>query len=394
MIGAMVARCPACGASRVDEVLHWPDIPANSALFLETPEEARACPRGSFRLAVCLVCGFLFNADFDPRLPEYSERNLESQLWSSEFRHFADDLARGWIERYDLRGAHVLEIGSGLTAGFLRGFCDLSGGTAVGFDPVSRFEGTETIRLVKDLFDDRWLDEHADAVICRHTLEHIPGVAGFLGTVRRWGDRHRDSVFLFELPDTERILKENAFWDLYYEHCSYFTAGTLTATFERHGFDVLRCEHAFGGQYLVLEARLASAQAAPLDVDADTVVGLAYSFARDLETTSAAYRRRFEELAAEGPVLLWQAGAKATSLISVLGIGDLVSALVDLNPAKRGRFTVGSGHPVVAPEDVRELSPRHIVLMNPLYLREVQAILDQSAIDACLHSADALATGA
>ena len=27
----------------------------------------------------------------------------------------------------------------------------------------------------------------------------------------------------FELPDLERVLVERAFWDIYYEHCSYFT---------------------------------------------------------------------------------------------------------------------------------------------------------------------------
>jgi hypothetical protein len=31
------------------------------------------------------------------------------------------------------------------------------------------------------------------------------------------------SPVLFELPDVLRVLEEVAFWDVYYEHCSYFT---------------------------------------------------------------------------------------------------------------------------------------------------------------------------
>ncbi|NJM57780.1 MAG: hypothetical protein HC857_10560 [Synechococcales cyanobacterium RU_4_20] len=33
----------------------------------------------------------------------------------------------------------------------------------------------------------------------------------------------------FEVPDAERIFAERAFWDVYYEHCSYFSPPSLTA---------------------------------------------------------------------------------------------------------------------------------------------------------------------
>ncbi len=370
----------------------WPDIPANSALFLRTAEEARRHPRGSFRLTICRDCGFLFNADFEPELPEYSDRNLESQLSSQEFRLFANDLARGWIERHHLRERHVLEIGAGLHAGFLRLFCELSEGTGTAFDPVTVLQGTEQIRVVPELFDEHALDEPADAVICRHTLEHIADVHGFLRTLRRWGERHPRAVYLFELPDVERVLTEGAFWDLYYEHCSYFTADTLAATFERHGFDP-RCELAFGGQYLILEARRAAARApAPRHVDTGALADLAHGFARRFRTTAARSRERLEELAADGTVLLWQAGAKAIALMSVLGAGGEIEALVDVNPAKRGLFAVGSGHRVIGPQDAAGLSPAHVIVMNPVYSTEVERMLDECGVHARVHTADALAS--
>ena len=44
-------------------------------------------------------------------------------------------------------------------------------------------------------------------------------------------------MVFFELPDTERVLTEAAFWDIYYEHCSYFTPGSLARLFRRTGFE-------------------------------------------------------------------------------------------------------------------------------------------------------------
>ena len=68
-------------------------------------------------------------------------------------------------------------------------------------------------------------------MLCRHTLEHIAPTGRFLRTIRNViGDRS-DTVVLFELPDAVRILREGAFWDINYEHCSYFSPGSLSRLF-------------------------------------------------------------------------------------------------------------------------------------------------------------------
>ncbi len=43
---------------------------------------------------------------------------------------------------------------------------------------------------------------------------------------------------VFETPDAKRVLKEAAFWDIYYEHCSYFSPGAHARVFRQEGFDV------------------------------------------------------------------------------------------------------------------------------------------------------------
>ena len=58
----------------------------------------------------------------------------------------------------------------------------------------------------------------------------------------------------FEVPDTDRVLGEGAFWDIYYEHCSYFTPGSMARAFRAAGFAITRLERDYGDQYLLLEA--------------------------------------------------------------------------------------------------------------------------------------------
>ena len=63
--------CPSCGGSSLAEILHWPSLPVNAALFPATRAESLSISRGSLRLTVCERCGLVFNADHDGTLVEY-----------------------------------------------------------------------------------------------------------------------------------------------------------------------------------------------------------------------------------------------------------------------------------------------------------------------------------
>ncbi len=74
-------------------------------------------------------------------------------------------------------------------------------------------------------------------------------------------------------------------------------------------------------------------------------------------------------------VVLWGGGSKAVSFLTTLGLADEVQAAVDINPYKQGKFTPGSGHPVIAPAELRALEPDLVVVMNPIYTGEVRNLL-------------------
>ena len=392
-LGSLVttSRCPACHDPGIVEVISWPSVPSNSALFFPTREEALSHPNGSIRLTRCERCGFLFNADLDPQLTDYSTY-VETQSHSEHHSVFARSLAADWIGRYGLAGKSVLEIGPENGAAFLGMFCELSGGRGIAMGPsVGTEPPSPRVSLVSDLFDDRSVDVPADAVICRHTLEHISDVRSFLASLRRWADRHPTAVHLFELPDAQRILDEVAFWDVYYEHCSYFTTETLATTFEEAGFLVERCGLVYDDQYIVLEARPAAhpglVDERALASHAAHIAQASDRFVADLTTATQRLSSNLTRLAADGPVLLWQAGSKATSIFRVPGADELVEAIVDINPDKRGLYLVGSGHRIIGVDDVADYKPRHVVMMNPVYEAEIAALLRMHGVDTGLHSA-------
>ena len=105
----------------------------------------------------------------------------------------------------------VLEIGCG-QGDFLRLLCEATGSTGIGIDPSLRDEhvaaaGPE-LELRRAFFTPEQIDAEVGLVACRHTLEHVHDVNGFLRMLHAGlADRPATPVF-FEVPDTARILRE------------------------------------------------------------------------------------------------------------------------------------------------------------------------------------------
>jgi hypothetical protein len=377
-------RCPSCGAGHLQEFYEQCGLPVHSCLLLEDPDEARQFPTGDLRLAFCAWCGFITNAAFDPRRQRYSERYEETQGFSPRFREFASSLAERWIERYDLHHRGLVEIGCG-KGEFLQLICQLGDNTGIGIDPSwvpDRLVADRRVRYVQDFYTSSFGPLVADAVICRHTLEHIHPVGEFLRTIRHGiGDR-TDTVILFELPDVRRVLEEAAFFDVYYEHCSYFSLGSLARTFRATGFEVLDLSLAFDDQYLLIEARPSTTPGAgqplPEEDDLDVLQALTEGFAAAVSQRLADLRAQVSRVVSAGRrAVVWGSGSKGVAFLTSLGLDDEITFVVDINPHKNGKFMAGTGHAIVTPEMLEVFPPDLAFVMNPAYMDEIATLLSE-----------------
>ena len=143
---------------------------------------------------------------------------------------------------------------------------------------------------------------------------------------------------------------------MYYEHCSYFTATSLAASFEASGIAPTRIDLVYDGQYLVLDGR--PAPPVPPRPDAGIeVTDTACAFGRAGEVRIRKAGAALHALRADGPLVIWQAGGKALALLTLTDTEDLVSGLVDGNPAKRGHFLPGRATRFAGPTISHASSP-------------------------------------
>ena len=381
-------RCLACGSLEITAFHEVDRVPVHSCVLVSSREEALNFPTGRIRLVFCASCGFIFNADFDGSLLDYSRDYEETQGFSSRFRSFAQDLAGRLIDRFDLHGKEILEIGCG-KGEFILLLVELGPNRGIGIDPAyvperTNSEAAERITFIQDFYSKAYRGLAADFICCRHTLEHIPDVGEFVRLVRGAIGERGTPVF-FEVPDTRRVLREAAFWDIYHEHCSYFTLGSLARLFRSSGFEVSDLALGFDDQYVLLEARPSSNGNRWRTSDEEEPVS---ELAAEVERFRASYQQtvvgwaeRLERWRGQGRrVVVWGSGSKGVAFLTTLGISDEIAYVVDVNPFRQGKFMIGTGHAIVAPESLANPAPDVVIVMNPIYVNEIRDQLERMGL--------------
>lgn len=373
--------CPACGSVGMSVFYEVEKVPVNSVLLVINRDEALNFQTGNITLAVCPACGFISNIAFDEALTQYTARYEATQGYSPTFNKFHQALAQDLIERYDLRGKDLIEIGCD-KGDFITMLCELGENRGVGFDPAyvpgrHPSPAAERLTFIPDFYSEKYTDYRADFICCKMTLEHIPNVGEFVSTVRRSiGDNH-ESVVFFQIPNARYVLCDVAFWDIYYEHCSYFTKGSLARLFRRNGFEVRDLWTAYDDQYLMIEARPVAATSgagalADEESPAETMQMVDY-FVEHYEAKRNEWRRKLEEMKSAGQkVVLWGGGSKGVAFLTTLNQSlDDIAYAVDINPIKTGTFMAGTGQEIVSPAFLVDYKPDVVIIMNPVYLDEI-----------------------
>ena len=374
-------HCPVCGAPTERPFLERQPVPVHQNLIVRDEGAARALNRGRLALHACERCGFVFNGAFDPGLLSYGDAYDNTQSCSQAFQSYVQALADRVVEERGIRGSRIVEIGCG-KGDFLRALIRADdGNSGIGFDPS--YVGPDTEAGGRLRFERRFYDAssgalNADAVVCRHVIEHIPDPVSLLRTVH--ATLRPSAKVFFETPCVEWILSHSVIWDFFYEHCSYFSASSLTTAFESAGFAVDSVRHTFGDQYLWLEATAGPSR--QVDPRAGAIPSLARAFAAREAAQVGSIRRRLQALTADGPVAMWGAAAKGVTLANLADPErTLIACIVDLNPNKQGAYLPGTGHPIVPPQELPAFDVRTAVMTNPNYLDEVAQFLSEASLD-------------
>jgi len=198
--------------------------------------------------------------------------------------------------------------------------------------------------------------------------------------VRRAIGNRLDTIVFFEVPDATRILRELAFWDIYYEHCSYFSPGSLARLFRSCQFDIIDLSKDFDDQYILIETKPVNRKAEKTHELEESVKEMAKNvkyFSTHYRENLDQWKKRLNKLYADARrVVVWGSGSKCVSFMTTLGVTDEIDYVIDINPFRHGKYLPSIGKKVMPPEFLRKYKPDVVIVMNPIYYNEIQKMLN------------------
>ena len=374
--------CRHCAARLKLELINLGTSPPSNAYL---SPDMLAAPEKYFplRVMVCEKCWLVQTLDFAEAdelfSSEYAYFSSFSTTWLQHAEAYVDEMAK----RFALgANSHVVEVAS--NDGYLLQYVKARGISCLGIEPTAstaraaREKGIETLEAFfgADLGASLAAEgRQADLTAANNVLAHVPDindfVKGFVNLLKPNG------VATFEFPHLLRLLAEVQFDTIYHEHFSYLSLTTVVRIFEANGLSVFDVEEipTHGGSLRVF-AQCRTRGKRPLTDRVDAVL------TREREaglSTSEGYERfqvRAEKIKDDfvsflieakrrgKRVVAYGAAAKGNTLLNFAGCrGDLISYVVDRNPAKQGKFLPGSRIPIVGDAILYNDNPDYIVIL-------------------------------
>lgn len=336
----------------VRELYRQVGLPIFQNRMYDSAEDGRTCPRGDVVLVEDLETGLVRNAAFDASLMAYDAAYQNEQGNSAQFKQHLDEVAALIEEKMGRERLVEVGCGKGLFLELMLG----RGADLVGYDPT--YEGSNP-RVRREYFSEE-LGIRGDGLILRHVLEHIEDPVAFLFRLAK-ANGGKGLIYI-EVPCLDWICDHRAWFDIFYEHVNYFRLSDFRRIFGR----LVHADRGFGGQYLRIIGDLSTLQQ-PVR-DSGDAVAFPVDFTERLE------REAGQEM---GPCIVW-GGASKGVIFSLLRerAGHPVDRVIDINPAKQGKYLAATGLRVMSPQEGLAGLPKGSVIhvMNPNYLSEIAAM--------------------
>jgi hypothetical protein len=222
------------------------------------------------------------------------------------------------------------------------------------------------------------------------TLEHIHEPYKFVKMVSCSVRNQPDTIVFFQVPNVQYVLQDIAFWDIYYEHCSYFSQYSLNYLFQLCGFQVIKNSLEYDGQYLMIEARpteFSDKPVRPQSGDLSKFEKDVISFHSKHPDMINRWRDGINKLSTkEKKIAIWGGSSKTVAFLTTLKIEDEIEYVVDINPNKHGTYLAGTGQQIVPYEFLKSYKPDTIIVMNPVYMNEIKKTLSGISVSCNLVS--------
>lgn len=350
---SQTSACPICLAHEIKPLISFLNIPL-TGVFCRSPNEKK--PVLNLEINYCLDCAFLNQRRIKNRI-DYSNVTRPT---ARQLPEYASEIIK--ILSQNNPSKFLIEVGcnDGTFLGTLQkqGFSNLLGiePSRVLAEKVKQ-QGHKVFPGVLDLSSAKKLVARrgkANAVVCRHTLEHVPDPLQFLGAIRHL--LADGGLVCIEVPSARPILDHMHAHEIWDEHLSYFLPENLSYALNKAGFAVkdISVKSHLEMENIIVWARPCMA-GNPKIPDMRERVKTCANLSRRWEVV----REKVLEIVRTCPRPLVALGAShpQSNFLNFSGVSPWVDMAIDDDPAKVGLWLPlkGKNVPIVPSSQLKEV---------------------------------------
>lgn len=375
-------KCRHCGSHDMGPFLDLGTAPPSNA-YVAPADRHKPELWYPLHICVCRECRLVQTEDFADRETFFSASYAYFSSFSTSWLAHAKSYVEAMQARFGLSGSsHIVEIAA--NDGYLLQYAKALGIPCLGVEPTASTASAarqKGIEIVEAFFGAELGAQlaaegrAADLTAANNVLAHVPDindfVAGFTALLKPQG------VATFEFPHLLNMVQLAQFDTAYHEHYSYLSLTAVARVFAKNGLTVFDVETTpwHGGSLRVFAkrsdtgshavtpavARILAEEAAAGMLDDAFYTGF-QSAAEDVRDAFLSFL--IESRRAGLKVAAYGAAAKGNTLLNFAGVKpDLLSFVVDKNPAKRGFLLPGSRIPVVDEAFMKAEKPERVVIL-------------------------------
>lgn len=383
-----VKKCRVCGSEDMLLYLDLGMLPLANNLAA-TAQEARQMPRFPMQVQLCNQCSLsMLSVVIDPRamFSQYAYRSSINKGYIRHCRQMAGSVgAMLELESTDL----VVDI-AGNDGALLAEFKDELGVRVVNVDPaenIAAIADAKGIATINDFWSEdvagRIVAEHGEAklITATNVFAHVDDVRAFVAAAKIC--LHKEGALMLEFPYGVDFIEKREFDTIYFEHLSYVLirpVEQLARSLDMCVFDVQK-QDIHGGSARVFIGHQKAHDIQPavaefLDYEKkhgfhDVAIYKAWN--REVDALITDLVSQLKRIKGEGArIAAFAASAKGNTLLNACRLdASTIEYIVDDTPEKIGRFSPGTGIPIVDRSRLVAAPPDYLVILAWNFTREI-----------------------
>ena len=335
------------------------------------------------KVMVCSQCWLGQTQDYTQReeifSPEYAYFSSFSETWLEHCKKYVLEM----IERFNLNEKSLVgEIAA--NDGYLLQFFQEKNIPCFGVEPTASTANAarkKNLTIFTEFFGKQFAQQLkeknylSDLLIANNVLAHVPDINDFVSGFHAL--LKADGVATFEFPHFYQLVIQSQFDTIYHEHFSYLSLLSVKRIFDHHGLNIFDVEQlqTHGGSLRVFVQKKETGKQSINQRVADLLslekeAGMEKTFFyQQFQEKMLEIKRQFllfllEIQARNEKIVAYGAAAKGNTLLNFAGVrSDLLSYVIDKNPAKQNKFLPGSQIPIKPESQLHIDKPKWILIL-------------------------------